>query len=717
MRLGSVTFVLLMATAIFACGGAELPPVSDPPTQMQQATERSAQQEDEERPSSGQQTRPPEAGRSAESGADARTDEVEKEPPPDDSSGHETAVREPEREAEETSDAALEAEAEDAEAEDAEPEAEQEPEDLTDVPAVVMKDADVHVRAGLSWPVIGRLSAGEEVAVLSAAGGWFRISFGDGREGWIPIPTLDLGDIETRSILHQPAPAIVAVWQGEQYGVMGQSVDGTEVTLLAKDDELAEIVSVPVEEVTLLADDMTVHDLPIVIVDETVVFPSDDISLGQGKMLPKANEWMWLPWGWLLAHNDTHIWQWRPESDQLEFTTRPPGPAKFSPSGKHLAILTSPNEEHGHMAFQDVVVLPLDGASAISLLRQFRHSIATGEVNSVLASYTLLAPTPNRLYWSPDGETIAVRLYPGTWETYIYPALLMDMSGKVTIHQGLPEGVPPGLDCYLGSLGSGNILLDWWWIRDDNTFVIYGLCKADDDGPRKEFDVVFSLGGEFLRVEPFSRGAFDEAASDLVRSAQGGEVLGQWLSIDWSPTGSYALVIDSDQSLLRSYDALGHQLREFRITSGGTWSPGVEEVRLDHALSGLGSSLRWDIYWFDGKTAVVLPWKNEAYVFAGHFLDLADGGGTPLELSTSEYWPCQQTGGWRPDGQQFQLTVGRRVFQLMTFDVDGKLGNVLRLVGHSYWGAAPRHQADWSPNSSWFAIGGHPQSSRCVYGP
>ena len=212
MRLGFVTFVtfvLLIATAIFACGGDELPADSDPPTQLQEATEPSVQQADEERPSAGRETPQPTVGRSAESGTDAETVEIEKESPPEDSSGDETAIQEPEREAEETRDATL-----DAEVEDAEPEPEEEPDDLTNVPAVVMEDAEVRVRPGLSWRVIDRLSAGEAVVVLNAASGWFRISFGDDREGWIRKPALDLGEVDPWWILKEPAPAIVAEWQG-----------------------------------------------------------------------------------------------------------------------------------------------------------------------------------------------------------------------------------------------------------------------------------------------------------------------------------------------------------------------------------------------------------------------------------------------------------------------------------------------------------------------
>ena len=225
-------------------------------------------------------------------------------------------------------------------------ESEAPPTNLTDVPATVIKDADVRVRPGLPWPVVDRLSAGEEVVVTNAASGWFRITYGNDHEGWIRMPALDIGEIEPWRILKEPAPAIVAEWQGEQYGVMGQSADGAEFRLMPMDDELAEIVSAPIGEVTLLADDITVHDLPILIGDETVVFPGDDFSVGQGRILPKANEWMWLASGELLAHNDESIWRWRPETDEIDFISRPHGRARLSPDGEHVAVVTCVGGNH-----------------------------------------------------------------------------------------------------------------------------------------------------------------------------------------------------------------------------------------------------------------------------------------------------------------------------------------------------------------------------------
>ena len=301
--------------------------------------------------------RPREASRLGEPDTQPAATEVKQAPPPGNASDQTTADQESEPQSVEAIDAS-----DKTEIEDAQQGSEEQPQVLTDVPAVVVEDADVRVRPGLPWPVVDRLSAGDEVVVLNVASGWFRISYGNDGEGWIRTPALDLGEIEVWQILNEPASAIVAEWQGEPYGVMGQSADGAEVRLLPVDDDLAEIVSAPIDEVTLLADDISVHDLPILIGDETVVFPGGDFRAGQGRVLPRANEWMWLPWGWLLAHNDTHIWQWRPDTDDLQLTSRPFGRAKLSPDGQIVAIVECAEREVPCTSIRDVLLLPLDGS-------------------------------------------------------------------------------------------------------------------------------------------------------------------------------------------------------------------------------------------------------------------------------------------------------------------------------------------------------------------
>ena len=587
---------------------------------------------------------------------------------------------------------------------------------LTDIPAVVLVDADVRVRPGLSWPIKDRLSAGASALVLNEYDGWLRIVYGDDLEGWIRSIAVDLGEIEERQVLFDAAPTLWAEWRGHRYGVTSQTADAAEVVLYRTDGEETEYVHAAMDEVTLLSADVALKDLPIRIGEETVVFSGDDFRAGQGRILPKADEWMWLPWGWLLAHNEEYIWQWRPETDELEFIRRPPGPASLSPSGQHIAILARGEDRSDWAPFRDVIVVPLDGGAEISLRQQFDDAIAQGQISPTMADYELLAQSGRELHWSPNGETIAVRLYPGTWETYVYPALLSDMSGAVTALQGLPDGIPPGLDCWLGSLGGNTSLLDWWWLRDDNTFVIYGLCANERDGAREDFDIVFSLNGEFLGIEPFSWNDWDEASLDLVRSAQGGELLGEWITVQWSQTRRYALVIDRDKSTLHSYDPERHQLGEFWLDSRGAAASPAQELELDQMLRDVGWHLHWDVYWYDGQTAAAIARWSETIV-AGFILDLAERSATALELGPSVIWPCQRTGSWRPDGSLFQLSVGRRGFQLMAFESNGRHVGDMRVVGHPDWAAAPLHQAEWSPNGEWFAIGGDPLPTKCIYGP
>ena len=720
MRTGLGTFLVLIATAIFACGGDELPAVSDPPTQPQQATEAPAQREDEERPSSGQQTRPPEAGRSAESGRDAETGEVEKEPPPDDSSGDETAIQEPEREAGETNDAALEAEAEDAEAEDAEPESEEEPEDLTDVPAVVMKDADVHVRPGLSWPVIGRLSAGEEVAVLSAAGGWFRISFGDDREGWIRTPALDLGEVETRSIPREPAPGIVAEWQGAQYGVMGQSADGAEIRLLPMEDELAEMVSAPIDQVTLLADDITVHDLPILIGDETVVFPGDDFRVGQGRILPKANEWMWLPWGWLLAHNDSHIWQWRPETDELEFARRPPGEASLSPDGRNLAILTCGGIESCNATEEeDVKIMPLDGAATISLRRQLNKAGRLDDLRAIVLTDT------NDLSWSRDGAALLVSVLLESASIATLPAVRLDASGAMTVFEWQPEGVLADKDCYpmrYPYRARYEHQVYWGFDSHNNVRVRVG-CTED-----AEFSsgwAVYSRGGDLLRLEPDPESP-GPASDEVVQTAAGADQLGEDYQILWSTSGEHALIVAPETMQLWLYDAQEDHVRSIAGQSDALHPDLWEVIEIPGYVD-------WNTYWAEDRWVVVVPRKGHDWAIGPLFVDTSEATGVAFHHGLGTLWPCIPSAAWSPHESLFHFgfeeddltsatgmrllvdgTAAARRLTLHRYIThpDGSLIASFRSLGGGQF-ETPLHRSEWSRDGARFAVGGHQSLGTC----
>ncbi len=590
------------------------------------------------------------------------------------------------------------------------------PTGLTDVPATVVSDADVHVRPGLSWPVIARLSAGEEVAVLSAAGGWFRISFRDDREGWIRTPALDLGEVDPWWILKEPAPAIVAEWQGEQYGVMGQSADGAEIRLVPMDDGLVEIVSVPIDAVTLLASDISLHDLPIVIGDETVVFPGDDFRVGQGRILPKANEWMWLPWGWLLAHNDTHIWQWRPETDELEFAQRPAGPAKFSPDGQYLAIVSPCVEINAECnRAMDITILPLDGSPRLSLREQLIRS------DDIPAVRWIAADSPLDLQWSPDSKALMIYVRFNHDQGWYGTALLFHIDGWLTQFNSIPEGVLDDSSCYFRELTDD--AGDAWRIRDDNTVAAYVWCY-DNDGRDETLDVVFKFNGELLQVGPSTYGAGNDDGAALIRTANGGKQLGEQLTIQWSPRRRYALVVDHAEVTVHAYSASPHEVRIVTVGPDGPSSPWEYWPPFDSSV--YREALVWDVYWHDETLAAVMPRIGNDWIIAGLILDLTTDNGAVVEFGEIVLFTCLRTGVWNSDGNSFHVTVrthrpvdgteiGRRsAFRLLFFGLDGQLQSTFSSAA-SEFGDGPPHAAQWSPRGEWLAVGGQQRPSDCYW--
>lgn len=127
------------------------------------------------------------------------------------------------------------------------------------------------------------------------AGGCYRISNPARREARISSDKVDPGEIERWQVQHQPAPPLIAEWRDGRYRVMGQSADGEEVRLPITEEEQPEIVGAAIDDVSLVEADVTLETLPILIGDESIIFPGVDFRGGQGKILPKANEWMWLP--------------------------------------------------------------------------------------------------------------------------------------------------------------------------------------------------------------------------------------------------------------------------------------------------------------------------------------------------------------------------------------------------------------------------------------
>ena len=422
-------------------------------------------------------------------------------------------------------------------------------EELTDVPAVVLAEAEVRVRPGLAWPAIDRLGIGESVSVLSRTGRWLRLSYEGGNEGWIRSGVLDLGKIEERDVLHQPAPAIIAQWQGVEYGVMGQSADAAEVRLLGNSNE---IVSAPKSEVTPLASDITLDDLPVLIGDETVVFPGDDFRAGQGEILPRADEWMWLPSGWLLAHNGEYIWQWRPKTDELEFIRRPPGRAGFSPGGESLAILTCGAEESCY-PYTDVAILPLDGTPMVRLMDHAEVNQSLGALKAI----DILWCDDVRCHdfiWTSDGRGLLIPLVPET-AVLASAAALLHADRRIVVFD--PWSPAPALPehCRPAASPSG-----YGWQLHSRDLVAF---RVDCEGDARETTgrlATYIATGQTLTIGPALE--FTQRVSEATHPyADVVNRLGDGAYELRSGADPRSIVVDAAARQLSSYDKTENQLR------------------------------------------------------------------------------------------------------------------------------------------------------------
>ena len=708
---------LLLAAALSACGVDEPASVTRPTTQPQESSGPMVRQEAEDQQSARASTRSAERGRQADSRVEAADKDVQEQEDATPRVKLDAEMTAPEDEAVPESELQPAVSGQSA-TPNPEPEPDEPPQYLVDVPAKVALEADVRVRPGLVWQVVDRLAEGEPVLVRHRVGDWLRVRYGDDLEGWTLASALDLGETEWWEVLQRPALPLTAEWRGEYYGVVGRSADGAEVRLLGTDGHVS---SATVSEVALVDVDVTLQDLPVIVADETVVFSSDDIRVGEGKILPKANEWMWLPWGWLLAHNDEYIWQWRPETDELEFVRRPPGPARLSPSGRYLAIVEPcPDGPSACTGSHDVILLPLDGSTPRSLRRSLQRSDGVPEIQSILAQ------TPEGLAWAPSGNALMIYVRPAGHAPRWTPALVMRGDGTLAYFD--LKAVPLSRDvgeCYPRERSDDRF--DAWHFRGDGTVAAtMGCTNGDAYG---QYEMVFSVAGEYLGFEPATMSTLHDA--DLAGATVIGAVeLGEDAYELSKSTDRHSIVVAPASRSLFIYD---RGERSARLIGGAPY--GVP----DWIWESLGQGPQfddwyWDLYWHERRVAI-LARTHITYVAAGMLVELETARATPLQLGTLRTWPCLPTGGWSPDGRIFQIEFkassrserldglwidgtaapGGKIAQRQFVSSNGEVYTALRAFAHLR-GSAPSHIAGWSTDGDWIAIGGHQEAHHCYTG-
>lgn len=598
-----------------------------------------------------------------------------------------------------------------------EPEVEDSPRELTESPAIVVVDADMRVRPGLAWRVVRRLATRDEVLVLNRTGGWLRIRVDD-CDGWIRSSALDLGEVDEDDILEQPAPPIIADWRGVEYGVMGQSADADTVRLLGHSEE---IVSAPKSEVTLLVSDINLDDLPVLIGDETVIFPGDDFRAGQGKILPRADEWLWLPWGWLLAHNDEYIWQWRPETDELEFIARPPGFAKLSTNGRYLAIAECVLGLHDSHCpyFSDVLILPLDGSPVIRLREALQA--AYPDMHLAVTDDTMHSFADEPLLWNSQGNVLLVRLELNGW---FLGAASMTPSGAVVLfgHWAPDDGVHPacGFDDF-----------DWHFFSDD-TVSASGWCIEEGTGTAVTVWHRFSLGGEYLRTTRLNwEGISWSESQDRIRLADTEGNLAETFSHSLSPDRSLALVVSQPSGTGEPLTLWLFATEEDDLIPIRNNRRGAITGRLDsHEFRSL-------TFWYGNEQVVVQQVGDSGWDIGAAIVDISEARFSEFEieeLRQSHY--VYLNGAWDPGGKRFRTfvpldtresvtegffatdglqTSNRDIHLLVIGEHDGSLEAAILTVGDRSAFAGPRHRAEWSEQGEWFVFG-HEQRRLPLYG-
>ena len=577
--------------------------------------------------------------------------------------------------------------------------------DLTEVPAVVVGDAEMRVRPGLAWGVSRRLTADDEVEVLNRTSGWLRVRVDD-CEGWVRSTALELGEVNEQDIIEEAAPPIIAEWRGIEYGVMGQSADAADVRLLGDSDEIA---SAPKDEVTLMADDITLDDLPVLIGDEMVVFPGDDFRAGQGKILPSADEWMWLPWGWLLAHNEEFIWQWRPETDELELIRRPPGQAKLSPDGSHLAIERCGNAQLHCQWIDDVVVLPLDGSETWSARSVIGALKPEQELQGAFyGRYT-------RVQWAANSSALLVQLaLTDDFRHWLNPVMI-GIDGRVTILPQVPPDIGTDRECAPERWRD----YDAWLLRGDNT-LHYRMACRDSQGKSQSRDyAVFDLHGQFQRIETVVYTEYGEDGIEIVRSASGGDALGESIQVFWSPSGEHALVASERSSTLWLYDTSNDRLERLDVSAGGLAS--YESEHWDN--------LNWAVRWHSDQAALVHQLVGHGQDRGAVLVDVPTGRAIAFDLGWHLFSSCMPPGDWSPRGEFALAVLGGIALggmapaeggyqSLVIRRSTGVLAAELRVTaryGTDQTGTHNLAAAEWSPGGEWLAVGGSQRPHPCFF--
>ncbi|MCY3923018.1 MAG: SH3 domain-containing protein [Chloroflexi bacterium] len=588
-------------------------------------------------------------------------------------------------------------------------------EGLAEMDAVVVHQAGLRLRPGLAWPVVERLPPGASVRVRARVGiwnepGWLRISYGEEREGWVRAVAVDLSEAEILQLPERPAAKLAGTIQGQRVGVKGRRSDGVHMWSFEFSSHSPRFVQIARNTIDSLWDDVSFFDLPMVVgYERVVVFPSDQINIEKGRVLPHAWSWMWLPTGALRGYNGAGVWTWQPETGEVDLVAVPDGDGLLSPDGEWLAVFqwASDGSCDDPDFPNDVILVPLDGSNPVSLCEEFRRTWPNRTLYERSRSVTW-----ERL-WLADSEAILFDVLVDAENNVVSSPVrvvaLMTSQGKIILYE-LPQDDLPFANvtsCQANPWGSMQI-------RSDGSFAFGVKCFVPRQGFREEGRAVFLLSGEFLRWEQIDEFESRAAVSDseLVRGAVAGEDLGADLVMFWSLTRRHAVVVSRDTMTLWLYDANEQRLRRIGADLANVGLPDVFET---------WDGIEWETHWHADEQVAVLGsggiYPHEKRNVTALLVEAQTGVAVPFDVGSISHLDWRSGASWSPDGKFFTIRFGEGLnpqHPREGFWLDGLAGpgfGQVIVVGNDgdLVGAVRTFRSDfrggWSSDSSWFAIG------------
>ena len=581
----------------------------------------------------------------------------------------------------------------------------------------------VRLRPGLDWPVAAELPAGARVAAAATlrrgsgavrlmwSGGlsllvdaitpggdpWLRAQLSSGATGWLQaanLPPALAANLTVESappILARPLSARIAAWPGGDplpirwrshgeygghYPVVGRSVDGEWVGLLAEPSFEPAVLWMRAGDVALLDDALTVGDLSIFAGGGTTLIPQGDPAGRAVQQIEPAAAWRWVSEGAIRGEHLDSIWRYDVSSGAASRRSKPRGDSLLSPDGRHLAVVACEGGYPACRGAQDVVLLPLWSGEPLTFADVHSRSWSSDEFWP-----------PNRVgQWSAGGAFLLVPSYAERWN---HTVLSTDGEQYVIEQDWLPEDV----SCE-----------PFWWSVNSNRTVTY----EDQCGGRQ---YVFSFDGALIEEGPWPTSSPSESAAEPEAA---GAQLGDEVELRWSPdrTRAVAIVLAEGEE------------------QGGEWSVGLyragDELFEALPVSWSGRSdlrVRWSP---TGEALLLRLERRHGFVEGVWLVDVDPLEARELGLDGMHDYVCEPEFRWSPDGRWFAIEMARwsgfpevagqygrdglaavRGVRgaIRVYDRGGALRWTFRTSrSHPIYGGGQR--AAWSSDGAWLAIGG-----------